>query len=365
MKNYHKVLGTLGSMVSIALLVLAAFLSINASLSMADDTLYVGDVADNSVQSFDATTGDYLGAAVKKSLAGLKGPRGIILPQKGSLLVSDQNAGSMGAPGDIILYGIGTGKFDRLVQNIPKDIPPFAPRGIILSLPGSDHVFYVADQTTTKDFTPGRVRVYTKDGVFVGDLTPLHTLTPDGYLDEIFHPQGLVIGPDGLLYVSSAPIIGGIGGQVLRFNPSTGAFIDVFISDVPGGIGHLNRPEGLVFSPDGNLLYVTSFRADPTEATDTDKIKIYDGASGAFVDEIVLDTVGPPGTPRAFAGACVFGPGGKLFVPIAGTPPDSGAVRVYDGTTRLGDLVEPGGPLKAGGYLTFGKTNPATLNYEP
>jgi DNA-binding beta-propeller fold protein YncE len=361
MKHYHKVFQILGSMVGIGLLVLTALLSINVSLSNAADTLYVGDVGDNSVKSFNAETGEFLSATVKHSLAGLKGPRGILIAL-GGLLVSDQNAGTA-APGDIILYSLATGKFDFVVQNNLKKDAPSVPRGIILP-PSVDgfpiNVFYVADETeetsTKKPPTQGRIRVYTTAGVFVSDLTP-----PADLIDA-FHPHGVVIGPDGLLYVSSAPNLStpsvpGLGGQILRFNPD-GSFNKVFISDA-GGVGHLNRPEGLAFGPDGNL-YITSFRA---KATDTDKIKIYQGpggaSPGAFVDDIELDAVGQP---RAFAGACLFGPGGKLFIPVS-----TGAVRLYDVTlkTFLNDFVPPGGPLVSGGYLTFGLTNPATLDYQP
>jgi DNA-binding beta-propeller fold protein YncE len=71
-----------------------------------------------------------------------------------------------------------------------------------------------------------------------------------------------VIGPgDGYLYVSNYPNLAtGLGGDVLRFTAG-GDFVDVFIHD-DGGVGHLNRPEGLVFGPDGSL-YITSFRQDP------------------------------------------------------------------------------------------------------
>ena len=177
-----------------------------------------------------------------------------------------------------------------------------------------------------------------------------------------FFPRGIVF-RDGLIYVSNCPNFTnktgpGNGGQVLRFDPSTFEFKDIFIDDIRGGVGHLNRPEGLVFGPDGNL-YITSFRADPS---DTDSIRIYDGNTGAFKSKIDLYT--PPQQPRAFAQALLFGPGGSLFVPISGGGPDTGAVRRYNVSNKTFDnFVKPGGPLGAGWYLTFGQTDPSTLAY--
>ena len=109
---------------------------------------------------------------------------------------------------------------------------------------------------------------------------------------------------------------------MLRFEPD-GSFVDTFIRDenTTGDPGHLNRPDGLVFSPDG-YLFVTSFRAN---ANDGDSIRVYD-ANGLFVGKIDLDS---PGGDRAFAQAILFGPGGHLFVPIAGNGPDTGEVRRY------------------------------------
>lgn len=63
----------------------------------------------------------------------------------------------------------------------------------------------------------------------------------------------MVIGPNGLLCVANYADLGtGIGGEVLVLDTETLGFIGAFIVDA-GGKGQLNRPEGLVFGPDGNL----------------------------------------------------------------------------------------------------------------
>ena len=129
-------------------------------------------------------------------------------------------------------------------------------------------------------------------------------------------------------------------------------------------LGELNRPEGLVFGPDGKL-YITSFRdnSQPSAVGNTDMIRIYNGTTGSFIDKIDLDVVGQP---RAFAQALLFGPHGRLFVPINGNGPDTGAVRRYKVNTQAFDVfVKPsvgGGALGSPFYLTFGKTNPLSGN---
>jgi hypothetical protein len=121
---------------------------------------------------------------------------------------------------------------------------------------------------------------------------------------------------------------GNLHGEVLRYDPEKKRFKDVFVSDTQTDIQNhqvsFNRPEGLVFDPDGNL-YVTSFR---TDSADTDKILIFAGPGstktrpGAFLDKIDLDQVSADPQARASAQALLFGPGGFLYVPINGPGPN-------------------------------------------
>jgi hypothetical protein len=116
-----------------------------------------------------------------------------------------------------------------------------------------------------------------------------------------------------------------------------------------------------VFGPAGNL-YITSFRAN---ANDNDKILVFNGTTGAFLatKTIVLDQVGQP---RAFAMALLFGPGGFLYVPISGNGPHTtGEVRRYDVINGGFDIFATSAHLGEPWYLTFGKTDPATLDYTP
>jgi DNA-binding beta-propeller fold protein YncE len=332
----------------------------------ASDILYIGDQGvnndSNTVKRFNATTGQYIpggspsGVYVAPSSGDLFGPRGL-LPIWGKLYVVNQNAGQPIA-GEVLIYKLSNGTLEKRLVPFTNAHAPFSPRGMV-SWRG---VIYVADLVISDNTDdPGRLLAFDeKKGTFLGEFTP-----PPGFAYP-FHPRGLVIGENGLLYVANVPTFPpATGGQVLVFDPETLDFIGAFVSDA-GGVGQLNRPEGLVFGPDGNL-YITSFRADATSG-DTDSIRIYDGSTGVFLSKIDLDSpqVGV-GEPRAFAQALLFGHGGKLFVPITGPfqAPSQGQVRRYDVSTGTFDVFVPaGGVLGQPWYLTFEKTDPGTLAYD-
>jgi len=315
--------------------------------------LYIGDNGDNTVKRFDEKTGAFLGTFVTSPAGGLNGSRGLLFDEKGNLLVVNQNVG-LPINGEIDRFSGKTGA--SLGAVVPSSDPngPYAPRGAIL---GPDDTLYVADLTAPDNVSDGKIEEYqynekTGTAVFKGEIDH-----PAGFTGQ-FHPRSLVIGPDGMLYVSNRNIPQATGGEVLRFNPSNGEFRGVFVES--DGTNDLQRPEGLTFGPDGNL-YITSFR---TDATDTDKILEFKGNTGAYLGKIDLDSVGGD---RAFAQALLFGPGGCLFVPITGSGADTGEVRQYNVATKTFNVFVPpnalGGSLGSPWYLTFAETDPATLSY--
>ena len=311
------------------------------------DSLYIGDQSDDTVKRFDAVTGRFIGTFVTSGSGGLHGPQGLIFNHVGNLLVSNQNV-DLPQNGNVLKYNGETGAFlSELVSSIQVGAS-FAPHGIVLS---NSNVLFVADlqsASSNEEPQPGELRAY--NGA-IGDF--LGTLNHSGFNGPFF-PRSVVIGPDGLLYVSVFNPFDPLNGFVLRFDPETREFVDVFIES--NSVNNLHRPEGLVFGPDGNL-YITSFRAD---AEDTDKILVFEGKTGTFIKKIDLDEVGGP---RAFAQAILFGPEGKLFVPITGNGPDTGSVRRYDVESGSFDVFVPPGILGSPFYLTFGNTDPGTLAY--
>jgi sugar lactone lactonase YvrE len=153
------------------------------------------------------------------------------------------------------------------------------------------------------------------------------------------HPtSGLTVGPDNNLYVGAnnfaTPLLESF---VRRFNGGTGAFIDTFASG-----GELNGPGNMVFGPDGNL-YVASFGG----LAPNSKVIRYNGVTGAFIDDFV--PVGSGGL--SGAEGLTFGPDGNLYV----------TSRVTDQVLRYNGLT--GAFL--GVFATGGNNGPIDLVFGP
>jgi hypothetical protein len=99
---------------------------------------------------------------------------------------------------------------------------------------------------------------YTNPG---GVQTQLVNVLPQGFIGM----NDFAVGPDDNVYVS-------VSGRVIRYDGTTGAYIDDFVPDGTQGLG---SAQALSFGPDGNL-YVAS--------NSTSQILRFDGQTGDFID---------------------------------------------------------------------------------
>jgi DNA-binding beta-propeller fold protein YncE len=130
-------------------------------------------------------------------------------------------------------------------------------------------------------------------GAFIGELVS----SGSGGLNN---PKGLLFARDGNLYVTSANT-----NTVMRYDGTTGAPLPapgqmgaVFVPNRSGG---LQNPAQLILGRDGNL-YVNS--------QDNNSVLRYDGTTGAFIDAFIRSGSGGLSTPRGL----VFGPDGNLYI---------------------------------------------------
>lgn len=121
-------------------------------------------------------------------------------------------------------------------------------------------------------------------------------------------PRGMKVGPDGNLYISSSRT-----DEVLRYNAETGEFIDVF---VPTNSGGLDWPHAMIFDANGDMLL---------SSRNTNSVLHFSGQTGEYLGEFVSSRSGGLALPHGLA----FGSDGHLYVVSRG----SDQVLRYDGNS--------------------------------
>jgi hypothetical protein len=203
------------------------------------------------------------------------------------------------------------------------------PTGLVL---GPDHNLYVVNGVFSGKGNQKVLRYDGTTGAFIDDFADDNQFTS---------PRSVLFGPDGNLYVDNDD--NGLG-TVLRYNGTTGAFMDDFVPTSSGGLSH---PVGMVFGPDGQGdgkldLYVSS--------AGTNSILRYDGTTGAFLGAFVPSGSGGLNHPRYL----VFGPDANLYV-------SSGALSGSFQTAVL-RFEGPNGPAPGAFFDTFVPAGSGGLN---
>lgn len=183
----------------------------------ADGNLYVSGALSNDVLKYNGTTGAFIGTFASGN--GLSSPTGLVFGPNGDLFVNSSGNNQ------VLEFNGTTGAFVKVFANSSMSGP------LDLKFSPVNGNLYVSNNTSTTI------------SEFNGTTGALITTFTGGGLNG---PAGLAFGADSLLYVSSLNT-----NQVLRFDPATGAFVDVFVT---AGSGGLNQPDFLSFGPAAPLV---------------------------------------------------------------------------------------------------------------
>ena len=301
-----------------------------------------------NILRYDERNGEFLGEFVPAGSGGLNAPDGLIFGSDGNLYVCSVRTNS------ILRYDGITGAPLPSPSNIGATFVPTGSGGLKLNAGGAwlvfgpdGNLYATSGGISAPSASSSVLRFNGTTGEFIDAFVPAGSGGLTG-------PRGLVFGPDGNLYVNSndpGP------GSVLRYDGTTGTFMDVFVpaGSNPFGETTCGSSRGLVFGPDGNL-YVSSYpNIHPS-------VLRYDGTTGTLVDAFVSEGSAGLYLPTG----PLFGPDDNLYVRSLNG--NSGAVLRYDGTT--GAFIDEFVPYGAGGLadnkgFVFRNTDPTTLAYVP
>jgi hypothetical protein len=308
-----------------------------------DGNLYIsnGGPTTSSILRYNGLTGAFIDTFVP---VGTPEFIGMTFGPNGNLFVADFSGG-------VKEYDGKTGQFIRVFATPPGT----GPNNAIQPLFGPDGNFYLGDQPNdVEEFNP-------VTGAFIRAFPSAPG--PAGML-----PITIAFGPDGNLYVGTfGQCCPGIQGEILKYDLTTGALLGVFVQPSSGG---LQVVQELVFRPDG-YLYVTSSNTAGIAAGN--QILRFDATTGAFVD--VFIGPGAQGLPGIFAFAPDTTPSLSSLVPASGQQGQTNLAVTITGrfthfvqgtsVVNLGsDIVVNSVTVTAATSLTMNITIPGTATLE-
>ena len=266
-----------------------------------DDHLYVSSVDTGQILSYNGTTGKFMEVFIDRNVGDMKSPRGLMFGPHGDLFVGDGEDNSIlrfsddgvargffVEPNQSLEFTINsqivrnsTSPTDQLnntdfsVNTIPLSQGLINPEGIAFfpnckndtSLVSQNHNF--EDEPTASDQCYFIVSSSENDLIFRYVYNEdSESIFKDVFVNDekIKNPQSIIFGPDDNLYVSSFDT-----DEILRFDGSTGKFIDVFASS-----GGLDGPVGMLFDDSTSSLFVSS--------KNSNQIFKYDSKTGDFLE---------------------------------------------------------------------------------
>ena len=271
-----------------------------------DGLLYVSDEGSSNILRYDGTSGAYVDVFVEPSGGSLSRPNGITFGAQGELLVIQSNL--------IKQYDGDTGLIQRVFEEPNAPRPSYAsnitigPDGDVYVCGSEGVLRFDKDSGATRGrFTQsdrpctGNAAFGPSGDLFMLDIQEERVLRFNGSTGELMgefvspgsgglvSSEWITFGPDGHLYVSNY-------SQILRYDGSTGAFIDVFIN-----YDAVFDAKQIMFGPDGHLYILM----DSSQA-----IRRYHGETGAFIDSFVPINRDRGVVPGPFA----FGPDDHLYM---------------------------------------------------
>ena len=299
------------------LMVGALLLSAALAPPLAAQNLFVSSTNTKSVIEYDGETGDFESKFARGG--GLIEPEGLEFGPDGDLYVASRSD-------EILRYDGEKGNFKGVFASGHGLADPAG-----IAFGGPDNDLYVASGLVEGGGGGNQIlRFDGETGAFEAVLDPAN-------LAGLTDPEAVVFGPDGLLYVTDTPEVG--NGPVLRYDPATNAFHSTFIP----AAASIPDPTGMVFSPDGQFLFLSSAA--------TSEVRKYNGATGAPLGVFVA----PGGCGLNEAEGMVFLNGNLL---VASELSDE--VIEFNGTTGacIGPFVTAGsGNLSEPTFMTLGASD--------